>query len=138
MGDGDEDVGYGDWSEADHQAAFFRWVAEQISNGHSHYVTMGAIPNGHGQVGGATLRGYKSLGFRVGMPDIYWHLPRGRYHGLFIELKTVKRLSRPTVEQVLMGKVLRKNGYCVKFCRGYGNAIRTALYYDGLPRYIEG
>jgi hypothetical protein len=68
----------------------------------------------------------------------YWHLPRGRYHGLFIELKTVKRLSRPTVEQVLMGKVLRKNGYCVKFCRGYGNAIRTALYYDGLPRYIEG
>ncbi|MDR2720773.1 MAG: VRR-NUC domain-containing protein [Puniceicoccales bacterium] len=63
---------------------------------------MGAILNGHGQVGDATLRGYKSLRFRVGMPDIYWYLPRGRFHALFIELKTVKKLSRPTDEQVLM------------------------------------
>jgi hypothetical protein len=125
--------GYGGWSEEEHQVAFFRWVDEQIMNGKTHYVTLGAIPNGHGQVGGATLRGYKSLGFRVGMPDIYWCLARGSYHGLFIELKTMKRLSRPTEEQMLMRQVLEKNGYCVKFCHGYRNAIRAAVCYDVLP-----
>jgi hypothetical protein len=71
-------------------------VNTQIANGQTQYVTLGAVPNGHGQLGGVTLRGYKILGFRVGMLDIYWYLPRGRYHGLFIELKTIRRLSSPT------------------------------------------
>jgi hypothetical protein len=129
MGGGEAYCG---WKELEHQVVFSRWVDGQIAAGRTHYLTLGAIPNGHGQVGGATLRGYRSLGFRIGMPDIYWYLARGKYRGLFIELKTVKRFSRPTVEQVLMKRVLEKNGYRVEICRGCDNAIRAAEKYDGL------
>jgi hypothetical protein len=121
--------GYGEWTETQHQIAFFRWVDGQIANGQTQYVTLGAVPNGHGQIGGVTLRGYKTLGFRVGMPDIYWYLPRGQYHGLFIELKTIRRLSSPTEEQMLMRRVLEKNGYRVEFCRGFKNAIAAVKKY---------
>lgn len=125
-------TGYAAWSEMEHQLAFFKWVASKIRDGHTKYITLGALPNGHGQIGHATLRGYNSLGFRAGMPDIYWYLPRGKYHGLFIELKTMKRISRPSQEQVLMRQVLEKNGYFVEFCRGFINAIKAVERYYGL------
>jgi hypothetical protein len=47
--------GIAEWSEEEHQVAFFRWVDERISNGNTHYITIGAIPNGHGQVEGVAL-----------------------------------------------------------------------------------
>jgi hypothetical protein len=105
-------------------------VDDRIAGGKTHYITLGAIPNGNGQVGKVTLGGYKTLGFRVGMPDIYWYLPRGGYHGLFLELKTMKRGSQRTGVQQLMGKVLKKHGYRVECCHGYGSAIAAVERYD--------
>jgi hypothetical protein len=72
------------------------------------------------------------LGFRVGMPDIFWFLPRGKYHGMFIELKSVRRTAKPRKEQLLMRQVLQRNGYFVEFCHGYGSAIATVEKYDSL------
>jgi hypothetical protein len=120
------------WTEREHQESFFRWVEEQILNGKTHYITLGAIPNGNGQVGKVTLGGYRTLGFRVGMPDIYWYLPRGGYHGLFIELKTLKCSSGPRKEQYLMCQLLKKNGYLVEFCHGVASAIAAVERYDSL------
>jgi hypothetical protein len=119
-----------EWSEKDHQEAFFRWVDDQIVGGKTHYITLGAIPNGNGQVSKVTLGGYKTLGFRVGMPDIYWYLARGKYHGLFLELKTMRRRSKPTATQRLMGRVLENHGYLVECCYGYGSAIAAVKRYD--------
>jgi hypothetical protein len=125
-----EKRGSAEWSERDHQEAFFRWVDDKIADGKTHYITLGAIPNGNGQVSKVTLAGYKTLGFRVGMPDIYWYLPRGKYHGLFLELKTMKHGSQPTGTQYLMGRVLKKHGYLVEYCHGYESAIGAVERYD--------
>ncbi len=64
--------GYGDWEEREHQLVFFRWVEGQIVDRKTHYITLGVLPNDVVQVSGVALRGYHFLGFRVGMPDIYW------------------------------------------------------------------
>jgi hypothetical protein len=107
-------------------------VDDQIADGKTHYITLGAIPNGNGQVGKITLAGYKTLGFRMGMPDIYWYLPRGGYHGLFLELKTTNRCSQRTDVQYLMGRVLKKHGYYVECCHGHESAIAAVKKYDGM------
>jgi hypothetical protein len=126
--------GYSKWNEEEHQVAFFQCVDEQISGGNAQYVTLGAIPNGHGQVDGATLRRYRVLGFRVGIPDIYWYLARGKHHGMFIELKTMKRFSRPTGEQSLMKRILEKNEYYVECCHKHRNAMQAGEKYDVLQK----
>jgi hypothetical protein len=93
--------------ETDHQVEFFRWVDGEIAAGRLEYCTIGAIPNGGNQVGKRTVGGYKSLGFRAGMPDIYWLLAKGRYHGLFIELKSCKRGARASPNQLFMRQILQ-------------------------------
>jgi hypothetical protein len=112
-----------------HQVEFFRWVDGEIGAGKMEYVTIGAIPNGGGQVGRKTLGGYKTLGFRVGMPDIYWFSARGKYHGLFIELKSDKRKARASADQLSMRRILQGNGYRVEICRGCGAAIEAIRHY---------
>jgi hypothetical protein len=119
-------------TETDEQAKFFRWVAGEIANGKMEYVTIGAIPNGSCQVGRKTLGGYKTLGFRVGMPDIYWFLAREKYHGLFIELKSVERGAMASRKQLLMRRILQGNGYRVEICRGCGAAIEAIRHYERL------
>jgi hypothetical protein len=121
-------------TETDQQAEFFRWVDGEIGAGKMEYVTIGAIPNGGGQVGRKTLEGYKTLGFRVGMPDIYWFLARGKYRGLFIELKSCGREASASENQLLMRKILQGNGYRVEICRGCGAAIEAIQHYGRLGR----
>jgi hypothetical protein len=118
-------VGEVHWSENDHQAALFNWARAQIADGRGELRALGAIPNGHGQIGGDALRHCKELGHIPGMPDIFLFLPRGGFHGLFIELKTLKRSSRLRRGQVEFSKVLGANGYAVHSCHGYRECIRV-------------
>lgn len=52
---------------------------------------------------------FKAMGTRPGFPDLVLHIPRGCYHGLFLELKSEKgRLSDYQKEQL---ELLSANGY---------------------------
>lgn len=72
-------------------------------------------------------------GMKKGFPDNFIAEPRGRYHGLFIELKRAKkRLSSKSPEQRAWITALNAKGYAAAFCYGAEEAKRTVL------KYLEG
>ena len=88
-----------------------------------------AIPNGEKRniMTGAKL---KKAGVKAGVPDLFFCVPRGGYHGLFIELKSEKgRLSN---EQKYWLEVLANNGYRSAVCFGLDEAKNTIIDYLNL------
>jgi hypothetical protein len=118
------------WSEQQHQEALFRWAEEEIKKGRSSFLLLGAIPNGIRMLRWPALKNYYSLGFRMGMPDIYFFRPRGHWHGLFIELKSQKQAAKVSKIQESVLQLLEKNGYQTAICHGYEEAIRTINAYE--------
>lgn len=57
-----------------------------------------------------------AMGMQVGFPDIFIAVPRGAYHGLFVELKTPK--GRLSDEQKEMLRLLATQGYLAVVARG--------------------
>ena len=69
-------------------------------------------------------------GMKKGFPDNFIAEPRGKYHGLFIELKRAKKsLSRKSPEQRAWIIALNAKGYAAAFCYGAEEAKRTVLKY---------
>lgn len=83
----------------------------------------------------ATLRVMVELerqGLKKGFPDNFIAEPRGKWHGLFIELKRAKKsLSRKSPEQRAWIKALNEKGYKAVFCYGAEEAKRCVLEYLG-------
>ncbi len=70
----------------------------------------------------------KSTGYVSGFPDLQITEPRGKYHGLFIELKLNKKCY-PSKQQVDWIEDLNKRGYFAKVCKGLDECIETLDYY---------
>jgi len=75
-----------------------------------------------------TAKKMKATGYVKGFPDIFIYEPRGKYHGLAIELK---RESGGTIspEQKLWRDNLKSRGYAAYICRGADEAIETIKQY---------
>jgi hypothetical protein len=116
-------------SENWHQVKLFHWAHGEEALGRISLAHLGAIPNGGRQIRWGTIRNYRDLGFRSGMPDIYFLLPRGGYHGMFIELKSMKKSTRTSPNQRQMHRMLLVAGYMVRVCAGYKNAINAVNEY---------
>lgn len=77
--------------------------------------------------------------YREGFPDVTFYEPRGKYAGLFIELKRegsglwLKDGSMSTQEhfkkQAAYHQKLRDRGYCVEFAEGVDEAKKVFLGY---------
>lgn len=80
-----------------------------------------AIPNGgwRSPVTGAIL---KREGARSGVPDLMLAVARGKYHGLFLELK--KPDGKPSEAQDLFITRLREQGYMAGVAYGFDDALR--------------
>lgn len=77
-----------------------------------------------------TLYELEKQGLKKGVPDNFIAEPRGRYKGLFIELKRAKKsLSSKTAEQRQWIKALNEKGYKALFCYGAEEAKRETLKY---------
>ena len=87
---------------------------------------MFAIPNGGYRRPLEALR-FKKQGVKSGVSDIFLPLPRGGYHGLFIELKVGK--NKPTRNQLDFLSDMEKEGYQCKVCYGSDEAIANILNY---------
>lgn len=95
-----------------------------------------AIPNG-AYLNGTKLQRAKQMnrlkaeGLKIGVPDLFLPMPRGQYHGLFIEMKRQKG-SATSAEQKAWAITLSSEGYKAVICKGAEEAIRE------IDRYLKG
>lgn len=71
------------------------------------------------------------MGVRRGVPDLFLPVPRGPYHGLWIEMKTES--GRTTGDQDWWGERLLGQGYMWEVCHGWESAVRVLAWYMSLP-----
>ena len=89
-----------------------------------------AIPNGgHRTPKAARMMRYE--GQKKGTPDVFIPLPRGIYHGMFLEVKTEK--GSATKEQKEKVEMYRNQGYYCVIAKGYEACMAHFLAYLKLP-----
>jgi hypothetical protein len=118
------------WDENQHLVALFDWARNEIQNGRWPLQLLVSVPNGRGFVTKKCVEQYSIYGFRRGLPDILYFRPRGKYHGLAIELKSLNRRARVSPAQEEMIKKLCRIGYRAEICRGFQEAIRVINDYE--------
>lgn len=117
--------------ESGNQEALFEWAgynAVQLPE----LELMYHVPNG-GKRDARTAVALKRQGVKAGVPDICLPVPRGEYHGMYIELKTGK--NRTTPKQDAWLKRLRQQGYYTAVCYGWQSAAELIQMY--LVRYDQ-
>ncbi len=99
-------------TELKEQIALFKWIfaVPEIRDVAFHIMNGGAKDPIKGAI-------YRRAGVRAGVPDIFIPVPRGTFHGMFIELKA-DATKRATVEQVEMISRFGRNGYYALVCHG--------------------
>ena len=111
--------------EKEEQAALFQWAAVATYT-FPELALMYHCPNGgsRNKIEAANL---KNQGVKAGVPDIFLPAPRGRYHGLYIELKAGN--NKPTKTQARWLRELRKQGYAAYVCYGWQEARQVLVAY---------
>lgn len=85
-------------SEAQHQSAVMKWSQQpSIRQRWPCLCLLHHIPNG-GRRDPIEARHLKEQGVKPGVPDLCLPVPRGRFHGLYIELKTQRGHATPEQE----------------------------------------
>lgn len=116
--------------EAEHQTALFQW-AELMAGVYPELAWMFHVPNG-GKRDRVTAARLKAEGVKAGVPDIVLPVPRGKYHGLWIELKTDG--GKPSKDQRDWMDYLNSMGYCALLCYGWQTAREEIELYLKLPK----
>lgn len=117
-------------SESVEQICLFRWAAFSVG-AHPELKLMYHIPNG-GKRNITTAKRLKAEGVKAGVPDIHLPVPRGGYHGLYIELKK-QRGNTTTENQDFWLEALSEQGYSTAVCKGWEEASKVILnYLEGL------
>lgn len=114
-------------TEAQEQITLFSWAAVQAI---PELALLYHIPNGGSRHKAEAAR-LRAEGVRAGVPDLCLPVPRGGFHGLYIELKRL-RGGRLGEQQRAWLDALGKQGYAVAVCKGWEDAAETIL------RYLEG
>ncbi len=70
---------------------------------------------------------FKAEGVKAGIPDTLWPVPRGNYHGLYIEFKTKR--EKPSEDQRIMMLMLDEMGYKVVCVNTLDDAIQAFTDY---------
>lgn len=74
--------------EDNEQMILIRW-AQFESGRHPELSLLFHVPNG-GKRSKVEAARFKAMGVQAGVPDLFLPVPRGAYHGLFIEMKAPK------------------------------------------------
>ena len=107
------------------QAAVFDWARHIPALRYLH-----AIPNGGNRDPREAAR-LKRQGVKPGISDIFLPVPKGKYHGLYIEMKRAKKNGRayPSQDQKDFMAYAREQGYAVALCYGADDAINVIRSY---------
>jgi len=101
--------------ESGQQEALFDWAGYQLGR-MPELEYMHHVPNG-GKRDAATAIALKRQGVKAGVPDIHLPAPKGKYHGLYIELKAGKNTTTGNQQRWL--EYLRQQGYFTAVCYGW-------------------
>lgn len=110
--------------EHSEQVSLMQWWALQCRRFGVYEQLLFAIPNG-GQRNIITAKRMKDEGVRSGIPDLFLAVPRGNFHGLFVEMKKPRGGVVSDNQKACM-EMLSNNGYCVTVCHGFIEA-KTAI-----------
>ena len=115
--------------EADIQRNVFLW-AQMLCREHPELELLNASLNGVRLTIGQAKKVKKS-GMRKGYPDLFLPVPRGGYHGLYIELKRKKRgkALEASDDQKWWLRKLTEQGYYTTVCRGFDETTETIINY---------
>lgn len=115
-------------TESDEQREVINFCRSMADYGIEEYDLIFHIPNEGKRTerNGARL---KKEGLKKGIPDLFLPVARGKFHGLFIEMK--KAGGKTSIEQKHWIAKLRKQGYLVEVC----DSVKAI---DLIKSYIEG
>lgn len=113
-------------TESVEQQRLFQWAKLQYG-AHPELQLLYHIPN-EGKRSVATGRRMRAEGLRRGVPDICLPVARGRFHGLYIELK---RQHGGKVSDAQRGwlEALAGQNYAVALCKGWEAAAKIITEY---------
>lgn len=112
------------------QVNLIQWWSLQCKRFGIYEQLLFAIPNG-GQRNIITAKRMKDEGVRSGIPDLFLAVPRGNFHGLFIEMKKPQGGVVSENQKACM-EMLSNNDYCVTVCRGFVDAQEAIKGYLSL------
>lgn len=117
--------------EAQEQITLFQW-ADMAAAAHPELRMMYHCPNG-GFRDAREAHNLRRQGVKAGVPDVCLPVPRGGYHGLYIELKR-KKGGRLSEEQRVWLDRLNRLGYRAVCCNGCEAAIaEIKAYLEATP-----
>lgn len=112
-------------TEAQHQTAVMQW-ADLKSSKYPELELLFHVPNG-GKRDKIEAKHLKEQGVKPGVPDLCLPVPRGYYHGLYIEMKTES--GKTSSEQDWWIKELNRHGYYATVCFGWQSAVKIIEQY---------
>lgn len=121
-------------TESAEQMQLFAWAAWQAGR-YPELSWLYHIPNG-GKRTKATGGRLKAEGVKSGVPDLCLPVARGRFHGLYIELKR-ERGNSTTENQERWLEFLKVQGYCAVVCHGCEEAAAVLLGYLQMEKEEE-
>lgn len=113
-------------SEGQEQATLFSW-AKMMDRLYPELRLMFHVPNGGGRSKAEAGR-FKMEGVKAGVPDIFLPVPRGNYHGMFIEMKKRKG-GKVSAEQKVWISELNAQGYYAVVAFGWDEASSCIIDY---------
>lgn len=121
-------MNFNQMSESDEQQALFQWAAI-MERKIPELKLLFHIPNG-GARSKATAGKLKAEGVKTGVPDLFFPVARGGFHGMFIELKI--QSNKPTENQIKWLEALSEQGYKTVVCYGWRAASKALETYLAL------
>lgn len=114
-------------SEDAHQIALMAWSSDpETRKQYPELEWLFHIPNG-GSRHKAEAGKLKAMGVKPGVPDLGLLIPKGPYHGLFIELKKIGGKTSKYQDKWI--EKLINSSYRVEICEGWKNAKAAIIYY---------
>lgn len=114
---------YKNWPESKHQKEFVAWFKRV------HYLYANLIIKIHNEGSRTVIANVELIrqGLCTGIPDLFIAVPRGTYHGLFIEMKKIG--GKPTNPQKDKIESLQHMGYAAYIAYGHREAEKIATNY---------
>ena len=125
MGKAERKAGAAGIAEAAHQENIMQWAQYNLGK-YPELAMLFHIPNG-GSRNKLEAYNLKRQGVKAGVPDLCLPVPRGKYNGLYIELK--KENGRASTDQRWWGEQLQSQGYYWQICYGWEAAVKTIEEY---------